>query len=483
MTTWLISLIPLAAGDLLGPRGILIYSVPCVLSISAPWLLEYFDLSYPNFIPLSQLDIVLLRVVGVVGVTAVSIHVAREHDFQVLKLNQQSSQILETHQAAEALNQEKTSFLRKMSRQIRAPLNGIKGMTQVWVRQESDSETREAVGTMDRCANNLLTIISDAQDLSLVDNQQFEIEMHPFSIARVVKDVEDLFKAKAKEKGIELVSSGHSQHPYGIGDEKRITQILSNLIGNAIKFSDQGQVALRWRWLESSSDEPPRIIFEVTDEGIGMSVSQLDSLFMEFTQVHQDESVRRGGTGLGLTISKKLVEAMGGEMVVESALHEGSCFRFEIPMHMASGETDVMKGSLKQSEKLTGMRILLVDDDFASLWVERMALEMMGCEVHSAQNAQEAVALAQHKDFLLAIIDLRMPNIDGIQTLKQLRALECPSSMTPAIALTASAETQDRERCLNGGFEQVLTKPFDFETLHQTISQYKTPVGPMAAVG
>lgn len=144
-----------------------------------------------------------------------------------------------------------------MSREIRAPLNGIKGMTQVWVRQSMAQDIADSVGTMDRCANNLLSIIRDAQDLSQVGEHQFEIETHPFTISRMVEDVILLFQAKAQRKNIELVAQGDSEQCFGIGDEKRLTQVLSNLIGNAIKFSDQGQVELRWHWCtKATKDEP-----------------------------------------------------------------------------------------------------------------------------------------------------------------------------------------------------------------------------------
>lgn len=466
MSLWLISIVPLIAGDLLGHTRILGYFLLSVLGISAPWIAEFFGWRYPAPIPLSDAEIVFMRVIGAIVVTAVCLHVSKEYDVFVVELAQKRAQVFKTHNQAQSLNQEKTSFLRQMSREIRAPLNGIKGMTQVWVRQDLDEETAEAVGTMDRCADNLLSIINDAQDLSRVGEHQFEICIRPFCISRMVDDVAMLFRGKAREKHIDLVAHGSSEDSIGLGDEKRLTQVLSNLVGNAIKFSDRGLVELRWRWTDHG------VKFEVRDEGIGMSKSQVDSLFTEFTQVHEEESLRRGGTGLGLTISKSLVEAMGGTMKVESEAGCGSCFRVELPM--ARSDHATLQAQTEQEAQVVQLdaHVLVLDDDLASLWVQRLALENMGCRVDCTKTAASALELLQQKPFDLAIIDLRMPDTNGIEALSLLRSELGPDRSFPAIALTASAEPEDRQACLEAGFAEVLVKPFDYKVLQRAVSQY-----------
>lgn len=472
-TLWLVSIVPLIAGDLLGPRGIPGYFLLSALSISAPWLTQFTNLSYPEPHPLEPLEVVFIRIIGAITVTAVCVHVAKEYDGYVVELASNRGEIFKTHQEAEALNQEKTSFLRQMSREIRAPLNGIKGMTQVWVRQPQEKDIAEAVGTMDRCANNLLSIINDAQDLSQIGEHQFEINAQPFSISQMVHDIVLLFQGKAQKKNIDLVAFGSSEECFGVGDQKRLTQVLSNLIGNAIKFSDEGRVELRWRWLDPpTTSSPSRIKFEVSDEGIGMSKSQVDSLFTEFTQVHEDESVRRGGTGLGLAISKSLVESMGGTLKVDSQAGRGSCFRIEMPMTMSTIEDIEATTQEKADQAQLNSRVLLLDDDLASLWVQRLALEGMGCKVECARNAASALALAERKSFDLAIFDLRMPDITGIQALEKLREQPGENAGIPAIALTASAEPEDKQACLAAGFKQVLVKPFDYQELKDAISNH-----------
>lgn len=465
-TMWLIITIPLIAGDLLGPRRIPGYFLLSALSVSFPWIAEWCNLPYPEPDPLSTPNIVLLRIIGAVAVTAVCVHVAKEYDNFVLELAQKRAEVFKTHQEAQVLNQEKTSFLRQMSREIRAPLNGIKGMTQVWVRQDLDEETAESVATMDRCANNLLSIINDAQELSQVGEHQFEINVHPFSISRMTNDVVHLFRGKAQEKQVELVAYGPDDQCFGVGDEKRLTQVLSNLVGNAVKFSDQGIVELRWAWTENG------VHFEVSDQGIGMSKSQLDSLFTEFTQVHEEESVRRGGTGLGLTISKSLVEAMGGVLTVQSEAGHGSCFQIDLPM--LKSDLEQYENHVKEDCIVAQLdaRVLLLDDDLASLWVQRLALESMGCDVECARTTTTALALAKAKPFDLAVFDLRMPDINGIQALQMLRAQPGEGSRIPAIALTASAEPEDKQACLDAGFAAVLVKPFDYKKLQCAVSQH-----------
>lgn len=465
-TMWLISIVPLIAGDLLGPRKIPVYFVLSALSIMAPWVLDLFGWSYPEPLILDASKIVFLRVMGVIAVTTVCIHVAKQYDNLVVELAEKRQEIFKTHQEAQSLNQEKTSFLRQMSREIRAPLNGIKGMTQVWVRQDLRGEIAESVGTMDRCANNLLSIINDAQDLSQVEEQQFDIHRHPFSISRMIQDVVHLFQGKAREKKIELIAYGPSQETFGIGDEKRLTQVLSNLVGNAIKFSDQGFVELRWGWKEQ------RITFEVSDQGIGMSKSQVDSLFTEFSQVHEEESVRRGGTGLGLTISKSLVEAMGGTLEVESEAGHGSCFRVDLPMEASDLRQFEAQAKKERPETQLDFRVLLLDDDLASLWVQRLALEHMGCKVECTKTTASALDLVKQKSFDLAIIDLRMPDANGIEALSMLRSQSNQIPQMPAIALTASAEPEDKQACLDAGFAEVLVKPFNYNELQRSIVQH-----------
>lgn len=459
---WLVSIVPLIAGDLLGPKQIPGYFVLSAFSISAPWISDFFGWSYPEPILVDSARLVFLRIIGILTVTAVCVHVAREYDDFVVELAQKRREVFKTHQQAEALNQQKASFLRQMSREIRAPLNGIKGMTQVWVRQDLDEATAESVGTMDRCANNLLNIINEAQDLSQVEQHKFDIHLHPFSVQRLVGDVVTLFQGKAKEKHIELSSFGPKEECFGFGDEKRLTQVLSNLIGNAVKFSDQGLVELRWRWNKEN------IEFEISDEGIGMSKSQVDSLFTEFSQVHEEESLRRGGSGLGLTISKHFVEAMGGTLKVESEEGHGSCFRVELPMKRSSAQQYEAQSQKERTAPRLDLRVLVLDDDLASLWVQRLALESMGCRVDCSKTTAAAVELTKLHAFDLLLIDLRMPETNGIEALKLLRQ---HAKNSPAIALTASAEPEDKEACLDAGFAQVLLKPFEYQELQRAISQ------------
>lgn len=231
------------------------------------------------------------------------------------------------HLQAKAHDQEKTRFLEQMSQEIRTPMKDIKQVTQRWSAQPLSPELRESVDVMDRCADHLLGMLRDIRDLSTIQNGAFSIVQEPFLVNTAVRDVVRLFEAKAQSKGLELLLEGPAHDHWVLGDAQRLVQVLSNLVGNAIKFTDEGSITLHWQALDDA-----QFRFDVIDQGIGMSPEQLGRLFQDFTQVHLDEGVARGGTGLGLTISKALSEAMGGQLQATSTLGEGSVFSLAVPL-------------------------------------------------------------------------------------------------------------------------------------------------------
>lgn len=464
VSLWVIAVVPISAGHLLESRAIPLYALFAAFFVSCAYLGPALGFIYPEQAHVSPMDWVVLRLVALVVLTLVGGQIAQDTESRVLKIARQKLEVDRAHERAQAYDAEKARFLSQMSYEIRTPMNGIKGMTQHWSRQALDGELRESVVVMDRCADHLMAMISDIQDLSKIERGGFDILIQPFLLNSAVGDVASLFEAKARSKGLQLQLEGPQEDYWCNGDPQRLIQVLSNLVGNAVKFTDEGQVRIRW-----SVEAESQVVFEVIDDGIGMSKDQLDKLFEEFSQVHLDDGVARGGTGLGLTISKALSEAMGGDLRASSEPGKGSVFRLrlELPQIEApDGQCSEAQRSLPLTRSLS---VLVVDDDQVSLLVQRLALERLNCKVEICDSPNKGIAAAQAEKFDLIIMDLRMPERDGFETLAQIRASSPLNQKTPVIALTASAAVEDRKRCLDMGMLDVIVKPFAFDTLARSV--------------
>lgn len=327
LSLWVIAIIPITAGHLLGKRAIAGYALLSAFFIALAYWGPTTGFTYPIPIELIMFDWVSLRVLAFSILTLVSLQMAKETERQIYETASRAVQVQSAHLQAKTHDQEKTRFLEQMSQEIQTPMKDIKQVTQRWSGQPLSSELQESVQVMDRCADHLLGMLSDIRDLSTIQKGVFSIVQEPFLVNTAVQDVVRLFEAKAQSKGLALLLEGPAQAHWVLGDAKRLVQVLSNLVGNALKFTDHGSVTLRWQILEDAL-----LRFDVVDQGIGMSPEQVDRLFQDFTQVHLDEGVTRGGTGLGLTISKALSEAMGGELRATSSLGQGSVFSLVIPL-------------------------------------------------------------------------------------------------------------------------------------------------------
>lgn len=400
----------------------------------------------------------------------VDMSVAIERD--VTEARQHAQEMALARRAAEDGARAKTEFLATMSHEIRTPMNGVIGMADMLEETDLTMEQQDYVGTIRSSAEALVKIINDILDMSKLDAKKLELSLAPFDLSACLRDITALLTREAELKGLSLTLQGLDALPQQVvGDEGRLRQILINLVGNAIKFTETGGVSLAVQARPMPQQEWC-VSVRVEDTGVGIPEHRLEAIFNSFEQADAATTRRFGGTGLGLSISRMLVEAMGGKIEVKSTSGEGSCFEFSVRMGGADEQTSKPRFNPgpEALEPLRGLRVLLAEDNPVNRKLIDKYLSKTPVELAFAHDGQEAIELTRDWCPDLVFMDMSMPVVSGLEATEQIRASHGPQPVI--VALTANAFDSDRRACEDAGMEGFLSKPIRKNDLLASLLQF-----------
>lgn len=373
---------------------------------------------------------------------------------QALKIA--NTKIREALHSAENANQSKSVFLANMSHEIRTPMNGILGATELLLDQAVNDEQKQLVDIIHTSSNALLNIINDILDLSKIESGNFELEQINFDLHDLCKDAYQLFSSPAQKKGLQIVYYYQAELPqFWVGDPNRIRQVINNLLSNALKFTHSGCIDLIITG-ERLTNHQFDITINVKDTGIGIAAQKVKQIFTAFKQADANTSRKYGGTGLGLTISKHLANAMQGDIIVNSKLGLGSSFELKLPLKPGKLEVETKHSGLTRNYHAN---VLMAEDNPVNAKIASKILHKLGIQTVVVENGKLAVEEVTNKNYDIVLMDINMPVLDGISAAEKIRQLPFPRNQIPILALTANAMMEDRERCMEAGMNGFVSKP------------------------
>ncbi len=367
----------------------------------------------------------------------------------------------------------KSDFLSMMSHEIRTPLNAVVGITNILLDECKQKNLVENMNTLKFSADLLLSLINDILDFNKIEDGQVEFEKVEFDLHKLIRNLEKSFSVKTKaSESVDLIVELDEQLPkYLMGDSLRLSQVLLNLVGNAIKFTHEGYIKISLKHLKTDGRKVT-VQFNIEDTGIGIPKEKHKLIFGSFSQADADTTRKYGGTGLGLSITKKILELMDSEIQLESEEGTGSRFFFELTLDVST-KVGPRATVSKEITYFNNVKILLVEDNQINVLVAKRFLEKWGFEVDTAENGQIALDKIQQENYQLILMDLHMPIMDGYDASRAIRALKDPKFSTlPIIALTASADNFSKTRVLDCGMNTIVTKPFVPQELNQVLNEY-----------